>query len=92
MSPQMQQGAMIANLLSAIDGSVTRACMECGAIFKVQHSHDLAGSQCPECAEKKECCDAPDFVTASHREDDDGNFSTVKVCRNCQKRIELTNC
>ncbi len=91
MTPELQHVASIANVLAAIDGSVTRGCLDCGAIFKV-HSHDLAGSHCPECAEKKDCCDSPDFGTTSHREDDDGNFCTVKVCRNCQKRIELTNC
>ena len=87
MTSELQHLASIANLLSCIDGSVTRACLECGAIFKV--SNPDAPMLCKTC-NVEPCCDEPNWRTirVSASREDEPVFAT-RVCENCGKRKEV---
>ena len=89
MTPQSQNLASVVNLLAHIDGSITRVCVQCGAIFKVpQGSGRMFCEPCQCEREALACCDAPSKRTIASRSDGDAPFATV-VCDNCGQRKEI---
>lgn len=91
MNPHLQHVASIANLLAQIDGSVHRACLECGAIFKIDGgSRFMTCYRCQKEAADKACCDSPHYRTISSASHEDGTTFATVVCEGCGARREVT--
>lgn len=89
MSPEHQHLASIANLLSHLDGSITRVCVECGAIFKLgPGSEQMFCSACQLEREENACCDGPAHRTIRSASHEDGTTFATVVCDNCGYRYE----
>lgn len=89
--PEERSGVQIANLLSALDGSITRACIDCGEIYKVTRP-DSRIYRCNPCQGKAEdaaCCDSPNYRTIGCRSHPDGTTFSKRYCRNCGRTVEV---
>lgn len=89
MSPEQQYLASIANLLAHMDGSITRVCVNCGAIFKRGPASQRMFCEPCQCErERLACCDAPSKRTIASRSDGDATFATI-VCDSCGQTKEI---
>lgn len=91
LTPEHSTQVTLVNLLAHLDGSITRACIECGVIFKVAQpeSRILRCNPCQCKAEDGACCDSPHHTTIGLRVHPDGTAFSKRYCRNCGRTVEV---